>query len=105
MSISRRAFLAGGELVSLGRARRADPLAEFRTAFKGTIIVRGDADYDRGRAIASVNPSTDKRPRLIAPPDDCEPGGGRTYVVALFRPGSRRSAKRSLFTATSKTQL
>ena len=29
-------------------------------------MVRGDADYDRIRAIASVNPSTDKRPRLIA---------------------------------------
>jgi FAD/FMN-containing dehydrogenase len=37
-----------------------------RSAFKGSIIVRGDADYDRSRAVASVNPSTDKHPRLIA---------------------------------------
>jgi hypothetical protein len=66
MSISRRTFLAGAGLVSLGTARRADPLAEFRNEFKGSIIIRGDADYDRIRAVASVNPSTDKRPRLNA---------------------------------------
>jgi FAD/FMN-containing dehydrogenase len=66
MAISRRTFLAGAGLVSLRTARQADPLAEFRSAFKGSIVVRGDADYDRARAIASVNPSTDKRPRLIA---------------------------------------
>src|SRR5205809_7451408 len=66
MSISRRTFLAGAGLVSLGRSRRADPLAKFRNAFKGFIIVRGEADYDRIRAVASVNPGTDKRPRLIA---------------------------------------
>ena len=66
MSISRRTFLVGASLVSLGRPRRADPLAEFRNAFKGSIIVRGDADYDRARAVASINPRTDRRPRLIA---------------------------------------
>jgi FAD/FMN-containing dehydrogenase len=66
MSISRRSFLAGAGLVSLGAAQRGDPIAEFRNAFKGSVIVPGDADYDRARAIASVNPSTDKRPRLIA---------------------------------------
>jgi len=66
MSISRRTFLAGAGLVSFGRARPADPFAEFRNAFKGSIIVRGDADYDRARAIASINPTTDKRPRVIA---------------------------------------
>src|SRR6266550_2539116 len=65
MSISRRTFLAGAGLVSLGRPR-ADPLAAFRDAFKGSIIVRGDADYDRIRAVAGVNPLTDKYPRLIA---------------------------------------
>ena len=66
MSISRRTFLAGAGLVSLRRAQRTDPLAEFRRAFKGSITVPGDADYDRARGIASVNPATDKRPRLIA---------------------------------------
>ncbi len=66
MSITRRTFLAGAGLVSLRTARYGDPLAKFRKSFKGSIVVRGDADYDRIRAVASVNPSTDKRPRLIA---------------------------------------
>ena len=66
MSMSRRTFLAGAGAITLRGARRADPLTEFRNAFKGSIIVPGDADYDRTRAVASVNPRTDKRPRLIA---------------------------------------
>ena len=66
MSISRRTFLAGAGLVSLGGARRVDALAEFRSGFKGSVILPTDAEYDRARMIASVNPSTDKRPRLIA---------------------------------------
>jgi FAD/FMN-containing dehydrogenase len=66
MLMSRRGFLAGASLVSLHAARRRDRLDDFRKAFKGSIVVPGDADYDRARAIASVNPSTDKRPRLIA---------------------------------------
>jgi FAD/FMN-containing dehydrogenase len=66
MSISRRDFLAGVGVAAIGSAGRAEPLARFRSTFKGSIIVPGDADYDRARAIASVNPRTDKRPRLIA---------------------------------------
>jgi hypothetical protein len=79
MSISRRTFLAGAGVITLRGARRADPLTEFRNAFKGSIIVPGDADYDRTRAVASVNPRTDKRPRLIATPY------GRTVHIFLRR--------------------
>src|SRR5438105_1220719 len=66
MSISRRVFLAGAAIVTVRATVRADPLADFRRAFKGSIVVPGDADYDRARAIASMNPTSDKHPRLIA---------------------------------------
>jgi FAD/FMN-containing dehydrogenase len=66
MSISRRDFLAAAGIVAVGSRRRTDPIAQLRTAFKGSIVLPGDADYDRARAIASVNPRSDKRPRIIA---------------------------------------
>jgi len=70
--MTRRTFLAGASLVSFRPIRRQSPLAQFRSTFKGAVVVRGDADYDRARAIASVNPRTDKRPRLIARCSDAD---------------------------------
>jgi FAD/FMN-containing dehydrogenase len=63
--ISRRAFLAVASVATLG-LRRQDPLDRFRRAFTGSVVRPDDADYDRARALASLNPRTDKHPRLIA---------------------------------------
>jgi FAD/FMN-containing dehydrogenase len=64
--ISRRDFLASAVVASIGSQRRADPLTRFRHHFAGTVLLPGDAEYDRVRAVASVNPRTNKCPRLIA---------------------------------------
>ena len=92
MSISRRTFLAGAALVSLGSTRRSDPLAKFRNAFKGSIVVRGDANYDRVRAVASVNPTTDFRPRLIA---RCSNAGDVARAIEFGRAQSLEIAVRA----------
>jgi FAD/FMN-containing dehydrogenase len=65
VSFSGRDFLAIAA-TSVGAFRRADPLIRFRQSLAGTIVLPGDVDYDGARAVASVNPRTDKRPRLIA---------------------------------------
>jgi FAD/FMN-containing dehydrogenase len=74
MPIGRRDFIAWASIVAVGSACRPDGLLEFqadrfvqfRNKFKGTVILPGDADYDRARAPASFNPRTDKHPRFIA---------------------------------------
>ena len=63
---SRRTFLAGVAALPIAFGRRPDPSNQFRRHFKGAIVVPGDAEYDRARAVASLNPRTDKRPQLIA---------------------------------------
>lgn len=40
-------------------------LEKFRAGLKGQLIVAGDPGYDRARAVASFNPTTDKHPQLI----------------------------------------
>jgi FAD/FMN-containing dehydrogenase len=74
MLIGRRDFIACAGVVAIGSAYRPDGLLEFqadrfvrfRNKFKGTVILPGEADYDRARAPASFNPRTDKHPGFIA---------------------------------------
>ncbi|HMF98975.1 MAG TPA: FAD-binding oxidoreductase [Vicinamibacterales bacterium] len=66
VSIGRRAFLVSAAVLPFAPRRRTDPLRRFRDRFTGSIIVPGDAEYDSARAVVSLNPRTDKRPRLIA---------------------------------------
>src|ERR1700686_932419 len=74
MRIGRRDFIACAGIVAIGSACRLDGLLKFqadrfvqlRNKFKGTVILPGEADYDRARAPASFNPRTDKHPRFIA---------------------------------------
>jgi FAD/FMN-containing dehydrogenase len=74
MPISRRDFIACAGIASIGSVCRPDGLLEFqadrfvqfRNKFKGTVILPGNAEYDRARAPASFNPRTDKHPRFIA---------------------------------------
>jgi FAD/FMN-containing dehydrogenase len=65
--------LAIASVAALGVRRRPDSLDQFRRTFQGSILQPGDPDYDRVRALSSVNPRTNKRPQLIAQcvsPDD-----------------------------------
>lgn len=74
MSMNRREFLTVAGVTAIGAAYGSnslaqsapDSLAQFQNKFKGTIILPGDAAYDRARAVASFNPRTDKHPLLIA---------------------------------------
>ena len=74
MSIRRRDFIACTGAAAIGAAFRPNALldlpagrfAQFRNKFKGTLILPGDADYDRARAPASFNPRSDKHPSFIA---------------------------------------
>jgi len=74
MAIGRRDFIACTGIVAIGSACRPDGLLEFqadrfvqfRNKFKGTVILPGEADYDRARAPASFNPRVDKHPSFIA---------------------------------------
>ena len=66
MSISRRTFLANAAALPIALRGRTDPLGQLRRHFKGTLVVAGEPEYDRVRAVASHNPQTDKHPKLIA---------------------------------------
>src|SRR5262249_9772586 len=66
MPISRRAFLANAAVVPIAFRSRSDRLSRFCSHFKGAIVAPGDQDYDQARAVASLNPRTDKHPQLIA---------------------------------------
>ena len=66
MPTSRRRFLANAAALPIAFRGRSDRFDQFRRHFKGTIVAPGDENYDRARAVASLNPSTDKKPKLIA---------------------------------------
>jgi hypothetical protein len=74
MSMNRREFLTAASLTTVSAVCRSSLSAQsepaaltlFRNHFTGTIILPGDTNYDRARMVASFNPRTDKRPRLIA---------------------------------------
>jgi hypothetical protein len=107
MPIGRRDFIACAGIIAISSACRPDGLLEFqadrfvqfRNKFKGTLILPGDADYDR--APASFNPRTDKHPRFIARcmnADDIVSAleFARTPRIAETIRGSSRSNERTI---------
>jgi FAD/FMN-containing dehydrogenase len=62
------AFMTTRRRLNVGAAPQVDPIRirKLRSSLEGQLILPGDQDYEAARRVMTWNPSTDKRPAMIA---------------------------------------